>query len=164
LTVASDGPGKGSTFVLHLPLAAKSNRPPASHLHVRGELNGARVLAVDDEKDSLDFVTYLLDRAGAQVTAVSSAKEALLALGRKTFDLVISDIGLDDQDGLQLMREVRARGNLASKLPAIALTGYAARHDVHLVTAAGYQRHLAKPVDAAVLVKTARDLLTSKAG
>ena len=61
--------------------------------------------------------------------------------------------------GLDLMREIRARGHLASQLPAIALTGYAGRHDVHLVTAAGYQKHLAKPVDAATLLRTVSALV-----
>jgi PAS domain S-box-containing protein len=164
LTVSSEGQGSGSTFTLRLPLVARSARPPASDLHLNGALTGARVLAVDDERDSRDFLSYLLERAGAQVTAVGSAKEALSALAQSSFDLMISDIGLDDQDGLQLMREVRARGYSSLLLPAIALTGYAAKHDAHLVTAAGYQRHLAKPADAAVLINAALELLRKRLG
>lgn len=159
LRAASEGEGKGSTFTLRLPLTAKSTRPPAGDFRLQGGLAGVRVLAVDDERDNLDFVRYLLEQAGASVVGASSAEEALEALERETFELMVSDIGLQDQDGLHLMREVRARGHLAARLPAIALTGYAGRHDVHLVSAAGYQRHLAKPVDAATLIRTADELL-----
>jgi len=159
LGATSEGEGRGSTFTLRLPLTMKSARPPANTFRPKEELFGIRVLAVDDEEDNLDFVRYLLERAGAQVVGASSAEEALLALERGVYDLMVSDIGLQDQDGLHLMREVRARGYLPASLPAIALTGYAGRHDVHLVSAAGYQRHLAKPVDAATLVKVARDLV-----
>jgi PAS domain S-box-containing protein len=159
LGASSEGEGRGSVFTLRLPLTMKSARPPANTFRPHQELSGVRVLAVDDEEDNLDFVRYLLERAGAQVQGASSAEEALLALERNTYDLMVSDIGLQDTDGLHLMREVRARGHLPARLPAIALTGYAGRHDVHLVSAAGYQRHLAKPVDAATLVKAARDLV-----
>lgn len=159
LGATSEGEGRGSVFTLRLPLTMKSARPPASAFRPKEELFGVRVLAVDDEEDNLDFVRYLLEQAGAQVFGASSAEAALSALERGTYDLMVSDIGLQDQDGLHLMREVRARGHLAAKLPAIALTGYAGRHDVHLVSAAGYQRHLAKPVDAATLIKVARDLV-----
>jgi PAS domain S-box-containing protein len=160
LQAFSEGEGKGSTFTLRLPLTVKSARPPAGDYRLQGELAGVRVLAVDDEQDNLDLVCYLLEQAGATVISASSAEEALLALQQQGgIDLMVSDIGLQDQDGLHLMREVRARGHLPTRLPAIALTGYAGRHDVHLVSAAGYQRHLAKPVDAATLIKTASELL-----
>lgn len=154
LLAASEGEGCGSCFTLRLPVTNKSARPPALVFEPHGELHELRVLAVDDEQDNLELVRYLLESAGARVTVASSAEEALAALGRETFQLVVSDIGLQDQDGLDLMREVRARGHAAVDLPAIALTGYAGRHDVHLVSAAGYQKHLAKPVDATTLVRT----------
>lgn len=160
LTAASPGEGAGSVFTLRLPMAAKSARPPAQGFEPRGELEGVRILAIDDEQDNLELVTYLLGRAGAQVTGADSAERALQLLEEESFDLVISDIGLQDQDGLDLMREIRARGHSSSRLPAIALTGYAGRHDVHLVTAAGYQKHLAKPVDAGTLLRTVSSLVT----
>lgn len=162
LTASSQGEGKGSTFSLRLPLTAKSARPPVGDFRPQGELAGVRVLAVDDERDNLDLVAYLLEQAGASVVGASSAEEALQALDQGAFDLMVSDIGLQDQDGLHLMREVRARGHAASRLPSIALTGYAGRHDAHLVSAAGYQKHLPKPVDAATLVKVAKGLLRDR--
>lgn len=159
LCAASEGEGRGSVFTLRLPLTTKSARPAASVFEPHGELHGLRVLAVDDEHDNLELVRYLLESAGAQVTAADSAEAALAALDSGTFQLMISDIGLQDQDGLELMREVRARGHRAAELPAIALTGYAGRHDIRLVSAAGYQKHLAKPVDAANLLRTALGLV-----
>lgn len=159
LQAESPGEGRGSTFTLRLPVTSKSARPPAIAFAPRGELHDARILAVDDEADNLDLVRYLLESAGARVTTADSAEAALSELTRGTFDLMISDIGLQDQDGLDLMREVRARGFDAARLPALALTGYAGRHDVHLVSAAGYQKHLAKPVDAATLLRAAVALL-----
>ncbi|HEY6078548.1 MAG TPA: ATP-binding protein, partial [Polyangiaceae bacterium] len=133
LCAASEGEGRGSVFTLRLPLTTKSARPAASVFEPHGELHGLRVLAVDDEHDNLELVRYLLESAGAQVTAAGSAEAALAALDSGTFQLMISDIGLQDQDGLELMREVRARGHRAAELPAIALTGYAGRHDIRLV-------------------------------
>jgi CheY-like chemotaxis protein/anti-sigma regulatory factor (Ser/Thr protein kinase) len=159
LHAESEGEGRGSRFILRLPSAPKSTRPPAPPFEPQGELHGIHALAVDDEQDNLDLVRYLLESAGARVTAVSSAEEALAALSEGTFQLMISDIGLQDQDGLELMREVRARGYMPHRLPAIALTGYAGRHDVRLVAAAGYQKHLAKPVDAGNLLAAAVGLV-----
>lgn len=159
LTAGSEGEGKGSVFTLRLPISQKSARPATAEFQPRGELSGVTVLAVDDEQDNLELVRYLLETAGAVVVTADSAEGALRALESGTFQLMVSDIGLQDQDGLELMREVRARGHAAASLPAIALTGYAGRHDVHLVRAAGYQRHLAKPVDATHLVATAVALL-----
>jgi PAS domain S-box-containing protein len=162
LTALSEGEGKGSIFTLRLPLAAKSARPATGNFRLQGELGGTRILAVDDEEDNLELLRYLLEQAGACVVSVSSAEQALAALQGASYDLMVSDIGLPDQDGLHLMREVRARGYAAQQLPAIALTGYAGRHDVHLVSAAGYQKHLAKPVDAATLVRTASELVRQR--
>ncbi len=159
LTAASAGEGAGSVFTLRVPVAAKSARPPAQAFEPQGELEGVRILAVDDEQDNLELVSYLLERAGARVIGADSAERALQLLEQGSFDIMISDIGLQDQDGLDLMREIRARGHVAAKLPAVALTGYAGRHDVHLVSAAGYQKHLAKPVDAATLLKTISSLV-----
>jgi CheY-like chemotaxis protein len=108
---------------------------------------------VDDEVDTLDLTRYLLESAGAEVHTADGAPSALSLLGRQKFDLMVSDIGLPEQDGHALMREVRARGFGPSELPAVALTGYATSSDATLSTAAGYQMHMAKPVDAAELVR-----------
>jgi CheY-like chemotaxis protein len=134
----------------------------AASYELNQELRGIRILAVDDEEDNVELVRYMLETAGAEVSTADSAEKALELLETGKFDLMISDIGLPDQDGLHLMREVRARGFAESRLPAIALTGYAGNHDVRLVKAAGYQRHLAKPVDATDLLRAAVELVRAK--
>jgi CheY-like chemotaxis protein len=131
--------------------------PDAAHRD-RGALEGLSVLVVDDDGDNLDLARYLLECAGAQVTGVTTAGDALAVLEKGRFGLFVSDIGLPDQDGLELMREIRARGFGDDELPSIALTGYAGTHDARLIEAAGYQQHLAKPVDASSLVRAAEEL------
>ncbi len=158
LSAHSDGESKGAVFTVRLPRARKSVRPTQARYESDGSLEGVRVLVVDDDKDNLDITRYMLESAGCEVTTASSAEEALTALGGAEFALLVSDIGLPDQDGIELMREIRARGYDAQLLPAIALTGYAGVHDARLVTAAGYQRHLPKPVDASSLLRAASAL------
>lgn len=158
LTAASEGEGCGSTFVVRLPRASKGVAAPRHDFRVHGELSGIFALVVDDEQDNLDITRYLLEAAGCTVTTAASASHALASLAQGDYGLLVSDIGLPDQDGLELMREIRARGFGPERLPAIALTGYAGMHDARLVTAAGYQRHLPKPVDAATLVRTASEV------
>jgi PAS domain S-box-containing protein len=164
LLAESDGEGKGATFTVRLPRASQSVRPPRVPYRSGGQLEGLSVLLVDDDRDNLDLARYLLEGAGAHVTSAATAGEALAVLEGGKFSLVVSDIGLPDQDGLELMREIRARGFGADALPSIALTGYAGMHDARLVEAAGYQRHLAKPVDAQSLLRAAEELGQKTAG
>jgi PAS domain S-box-containing protein len=159
LVAASGGEGKGSVFTLSLPRPIKTvPPPPRARFQPRGELKGVVALLVDDDRDNLELTAYLLESAGCQVSTASSAAGALAILERGKFGLLVSDIGLPDKDGLELIREIRARGYDADELPAIALTGYAGLHDARLVTAAGYQRHLTKPLDAPTLLTTATAL------
>ena len=158
LTVSSDGEGRGSLFTVRLPRAMKSARPAGAPDAQKGQLVGIAALVVDDDRDNLELLTYLLETAGCEVTTAECAEDALTALGRADFGLIVSDIGLPDRDGLELLREIRARGYDAAKLPAIALTGYAGLHDARLVSAAGYQKHLAKPVDIPSLLASAEQL------
>jgi CheY-like chemotaxis protein len=140
------------------PQCATLSASPRARFQPRGELKGLHALVVDDDKDNLELTAYLLESAGCQVSTAFSAANALAALEHGKFGLVVSDIGLPDQDGLELMREIRARGYDASELPAIALTGYAGVQDANLVSAAGYQKHLAKPLDARSLLRAATEL------
>jgi CheY-like chemotaxis protein len=122
-------------------------------------LDGLRVLVVEDDDDSRSLVSMVLKQYGADVTAAASAAEALKALEGASTDVVISDIGMPDEDGYELMRKVRAlppqRGGLA---PAIALTGYATRKDRERALLAGYQMHVAKPVEPIALVAAVANL------
>lgn len=157
LRAESRGEGQGSVFILELPITTQlPTRPPEPGQ--AGELVGIVALVVDDEDDSLDLTRYLLERAGCMVVTAHSAGEALDHLAGREFGIIVSDIGLPLQDGLDLMREVRARGYDSRTLPAIALTGYAGTHDARLVAAAGYQKHLSKPMDARVLLQVVSEL------
>jgi len=126
-------------------------------------LSGIRVLAVDDDADARDLVVFLLEDCGATVTAVSNAADALAALTLSVPDLLLSDVGMPDTDGYMLLRQVRAlpadRGGL---VPAIALTAYAGEIDYRQALAAGFQRHLSKPLDPDKLLQAMVDLLVER--
>jgi signal transduction histidine kinase len=157
----SDGTGKGATFELVLPLRvpAAPSAPPAAMLPaVVPRLDGVRVLLVDDESDAREASRAVLESAGALVVAAGSVREALAALRAGTIvDLVVSDIAMPEEDGYTLMERARALGGETAMLPAIALTAYAGLEDQHRARAAGFLRHLAKPVvpsDLVVAVST----------
>ncbi|MGC4087691.1 MAG: ATP-binding protein [Polyangiaceae bacterium] len=159
----SEGLGHGSRFSVRLgPTVTPSFTQRGARTDER-ELAKIHVLLVDDECDTLDVTRYLLEGAGATVQTADSAAAALESIQSQSFDVVVSDIGLPQQDGFALMREVRARGFVAEKLPAIALTGYASSSDARRSTAAGFQMHLAKPVDAQALVRAIKTLWSKKA-
>jgi two-component system CheB/CheR fusion protein len=111
------------------------------------------VLIVDDNDDSLEVLREVLERAGALVTMASSGQEALDAIDKgTTFALIISDIGMPEIDGYAFLRRVRAN-DLMAKVPAIALTAYARASDAESARRAGFQEHLAKPVDEHLLLR-----------
>ena len=163
-TVKSDsaGEGKGATFTVRIPLmpvqpqTIPAPTPPDKSFN----FNGIRVLAVDDDADARDLVVFLLEDCGATVTAVSNAADALVALTVSVPDLLLSDIGMPDTDGYMLLRQVRAlpadRGGL---VPAIALTAYAGEIDYQQALAAGFQRHICKPLDPDKLVQAIWEVL-----
>jgi signal transduction histidine kinase/ActR/RegA family two-component response regulator len=159
----SPGPGRGATFTVDLPVRAvhierldnKVQLPlhdsPVMNLKdVR--LDGLRVLVVDDEADARRVLSKVLDEAGADVTSAGSVKEALLALTAKDPHVLLSDIAMPDQDGYDLIRQVRNLGHLAKDLPAVALTAFAHKDDRLRVLLAGFQVHVAKPIDPHELI------------
>ncbi len=124
----------------------------------RDNLQDVRVLVVDDDADSLEVLRLVLEAAGAKVTTTTSAREALDALETHgPFEIIVSDIGMPEMDGYSFMRSIRSRPSSAH-LPAIALTAYARSEDAELATRAGYQEHLAKPVDESRLVHAVKTL------
>ena len=156
----SEGLGKGATFTVELPLAAVEPRaaearvrsPAAAREPVGGPLpalDGLSILVVDDDADSLDMVANLLEKQGANVVVASTAAEALELAVVRRFDVIVSDIGMPGRDGYELMEDCRARG---VPTPAIALTAYVRSEDRAKALAAGYQRHVAKPIEAAQLL------------
>jgi signal transduction histidine kinase/ActR/RegA family two-component response regulator len=162
----SAGVGKGATFTVELPIL-ESPPPGATAREDLGDsrrgpempLRGLRVLAVDDDADTLEVVRLVLHDSGANVLVASSVGEALAALRHATVDVLISDLGMPGADGYDLIRQVRGleremRGQLT---PAVALTGYASDEDRARALTAGFQMYAAKPVDPAQLVElTAR--------
>ena len=115
-------------------------------------LDGVHVLIVEDDADSRNVLALLLQRLGALVEAVASAKEAYDRVSQRRPDVLVSDIGMPDEDGYSLIRRVRHVGR-RPRLPAIALTAYARKQDAEAAIGAGYDHHLPKPVAPADLIK-----------
>lgn len=158
----SPGEGQGATFTVKLPLMPS---PPPLNLHSTPSeaslnLQGIKILVVDDDTDTREFIAFMLSMYGADVTAVVRAKEALAALATYTPDILVSDIGMPEVDGYMLMRQLRALPTeLGGQIPAIALTAYAGEIDYQQAILAGFQRHVPKPVEPANLVKAIISLL-----
>jgi PAS domain S-box-containing protein len=162
--VKSPGENRGATFIVSLPISlvhheasssSRSTFQPADSLDTieLPRLDGVRVLIVDDEPDGLELAARLLLDQGAQTTTATTATVALELLSAKRFDILLSDIGMPEMDGYELMRHVRAldRGR-PSPIPAIALTAYARSEDRQRSLLAGYQMHISKPVDTRELI------------
>ncbi|HEX4499513.1 MAG TPA: response regulator [Thermoanaerobaculia bacterium] len=158
--VESAGEGQGATFIVRLPLRAELAEDALDRTAVGRSvfqapdlLAGVRVLVVEDETDTRELLVVALQQCGAEVTAFGSVPEALEELDRALPHVLLSDIGVPGEDGYSLIRKVRARGpGQGGDLPAAALTAYARAEDRQRALDAGYQTHLAKPVDPAELI------------
>jgi two-component system CheB/CheR fusion protein len=142
----SEGIGKGACFTVWLPLLDHGSQdlggaPGEAQL----DIAGLRVLLVDDVEDAVLVMKSLLDMYGADVTAATSARQALEILGQQEIDLLISDISMPDMDGYGLLREVRKMPRYAN-LPAVAVTGLAREQDIAMARQAGFSAHLGKPL------------------
>nr|WP_317616126.1 response regulator [Nostoc sp. 'Peltigera membranacea cyanobiont' 210A] len=155
------GEGQGAIFRVRLPLI-KKDLTPKQDINVAALnpspfpeiLAGIQILVVDDDNDTRDFHTFVLEQAGAMVTAVTSAKEALQILAKSEPDMLLSDIGMPEMDGYMLMRQVKAlQANQAKQILAIALTAYAGEINQQQALESGFQKHLSKPVEPEELVK-----------
>jgi PAS domain S-box-containing protein len=149
------GERQGATFTIRLPLLAvnpqtiQESEQPDSTL----DLSDLKILVVDDEVDSREFVTFALEEHRAVVKAVASAREALEALALEKPDLLLSDIGMPEMDGYTLIRQIRMMSpEQGGQIPAIALSAYASNTDSKQALAAGFQKHIAKPVEPAQLM------------
>jgi two-component system CheB/CheR fusion protein len=159
VTALSDGPGRGSEFVVRLPLAAtravQAGRvtPPAGHGAGASPL---RVLVVDDNVDAADALQYVLKLGGHDVTVAHDGPGALAAAAAAPPELVLLDIGLPGMDGYQVAARLREAGHDRAAL--IALSGYGQEEDLRRSRTAGFDHHLVKPVDGATLRKLIADL------
>jgi signal transduction histidine kinase/DNA-binding response OmpR family regulator len=157
VAAASDGPGKGALLTVMLPIAAEealADDVDAARLSIptasQPQLAGVHALVVEDDPDGNELITTILERYGARVTSVGTAAAAIDAIDAEQPDILVSDIGLPDADGIELIRMVRTR-HAAHAMPAIALTAYASRQDAAKAINAGFDAHVAKPVQPGTL-------------
>ncbi|HEY8414087.1 MAG TPA: ATP-binding protein, partial [Pyrinomonadaceae bacterium] len=166
IRAASRGEGEGATFTITLPLieaVAKKGEPVPRAVAAVAEnglagvsqlLSGVNVLLVDDDSDTLNVMATALAGRQANVTAVSSAGEAIQAIKQQRPDVLVSDIAMPDEDGYGLIQKVRLLENGESQsIPAVAITAYAKEEDRKRALASGFQIYLAKPVELTELVK-----------
>jgi CheY-like chemotaxis protein len=167
---ASGGVGAGTTFRVKLPLMIV--HPEAyqeQRLHPRSErggepisvpdLNGVRVIAVDDDRDALRLVREILEVTHADVLTADSAEQALALLERQAADVLVADLGMPKIDGFELIARVRrAIDPRVRDIPAAALTAYARSEDRTKALRAGFQLHLAKPIDPGELMAAVASL------
>jgi CheY-like chemotaxis protein len=165
-TASSPGEGQGATFIVQLPVSAVRRnplqigaRPSASQEAtvplVNADLSNPVVVVIDDDPDSLELIRRILSDGGATVIVAGSAAEGLALIERQQPDVLVSDIGMPQVDGYELMRKVRSfQARLGTRFPAIALTAYARTEDRTRALLAGFVAHVSKPVEAAELMAT----------
>ena len=169
----SRGDGQGASFCVTLPLlnapaaddgAGATTGELVNQPSRRGGLEGLRVLVVEDETDTRELIAFALIASGADVKTSARAVEALAMMKEWEADVLVSDIGMPEVDGYDFIREVRRReADTGGSLPAVALTAYAGVEDHRRAVAAGFQTHLAKPLDPAELVSVV-SALAGRAG
>ncbi|MEH2204326.1 MAG: ATP-binding protein [Nostoc sp.] len=160
----SEGEGKGAKFTVLLPLVEpqpeqliKKSKVKVDNLSI---LNGLQILVVDDNADTRELIAFILEQSGGQVRAVSSVGEALEALERLKPDVLVSDIGMPDEDGYSLIRKVRAQeAEQEEKILAVALTAFARDEERRLALQAGFQVHVSKPIEPEELVTVVANLV-----
>ncbi|HEX8342535.1 MAG TPA: ATP-binding protein [Tepidisphaeraceae bacterium] len=160
LTATSGGTGRGSSFVVRLPLApvGASAAPAPKPAATAASAGTLKLLLVEDHEDTARVLRRLLSMRGYDVRLAASATAAFAAAEAEAFDLVISDIGLPDGNGYDLMRRLRAKGFDAG----IAMTGYGREEDVAASRAAGFAAHVVKPVDLQQLVRTIQSVIAQR--
>ena len=167
---ASDGPGRGATFRLRLPISVAAAEPAAAaHAHPAApaittgslaiealpDLAGTTILVVEDDADAREMVAYLLRQRNADVVACGSVDDAMREFDRRPPDVLLSDIEMPQRDGFALIAAIRARpAEQGGDVPAAALTAYSRPEDRAASMMAGYDAHLSKPVDLHELIAT----------
>ena len=173
VSAASDGPGRGAVFSFALPLHAPTAVPhapdpgPSRDLDETEpsvfELRGCRVLLVDDEPDARDMAQAALNSLGAEVRVAGSGAEVLRLLATETCDVLVSDIGMPEMDGLMLIRQIRRTATVRN-LPAVALTAFAMESDRLAGLSAGFQAYVTKPISLRRLSEAVAQALAGEKG
>jgi signal transduction histidine kinase/CHASE1-domain containing sensor protein/ActR/RegA family two-component response regulator len=172
VSATSSGEGKGSTFTVELPVLAITkkqtfispkiiinNEVPAEYQRI---LDGLKIILVEDENDARELIATVLEEAGADVIPVANVAQALDTFQHNKPDILVSDIGMPQEDGYMLIRKVRALSSeQGGKTPALALTAFAGEEGKNQAINAGFQEHIAKPVEATELVKRIANLVKS---
>ncbi len=166
----SPGEGEGATFLIRLPIAGRvesypseAPQPPPAPSNETVSLDSLRLLLVEDEPDTLEYLQRLLEDHGGIVFTARSGPEALAIVGRERLEMIISDIGLPEMDGYDLIRQIRSQnGQSGYAIPAIALTAYARAEDRVRALEAGFDDHIAKPAEPASLLATVSSLAQAK--
>ncbi|MDZ8187819.1 MAG: response regulator [Nostoc sp. ChiSLP02] len=159
------GENQGATFVVKLPMiltdAVDSGKESDVIATDTSAFKDLKIVVVDDDPDSLELITFLLEQYGATVTAVSSATEVLEIVPKSQPDLLVSDIGMPEMDGYMLIRHIRSMGReQGGEILAIALTAYAGETNEQQAIEAGFQAHISKPIDPAQLIETIAGLMS----
>ena len=163
----SAGEGQGTSLIVQLPLTQTLGltpivaEPVPIPLPTISALARLQLLVVDDEIDILNLIKYILENAGATVTIVSSVREAMAALreSQGKYDVLLADIGMPEEDGFALIRQVRGlAAEIGGQIPAVAITAYVSDRERQLAIEAGFQVHLAKPIDPAQLIQVVANL------
>jgi CheY-like chemotaxis protein len=166
----SDGAGTGASFVVRLPLSKTTTLTPqvdsqgaVASADPVAALDGIRVIVVDDEADVRGAVAGLLERAGATVRAMESGDSIDVVMVEFRPDVLVLDIGMPGEDGYALIRRIRRLSKThGGDIPAISLTAHARDEDRRHAMALGFQAHLSKPVNVALLLTTIRQLTRSE--
>jgi PAS domain S-box-containing protein len=168
VSAKSAGKGTGANFVVALPLAAVRHEPSREHPGTDKNLppesfdvalDAVTVLVVDDEQDARELICQVLGQCGAVIISAASAAEGLALIQRHKPDVIVSDIGMPEKDGYQFIRELRRLpANAGGQTPAVALTAFARSEDRARAIMAGYQMHIAKPIEPHELLVTIASL------
>ncbi len=164
ISALSAGEGTGSTFIVKLPIAPMRSRPGAeddslpNEFERQPELVGLKILVVDDEQDTCEMLRFLLDSAGAITQTAKNAEDALEIIETWEPDILISDLGMPNVDGYELIKRIRTGASRHVKLPAVALTALTRVEDRVKALAAGYHMHVAKPVEPTELLTVVASL------
>src|SRR5215208_1839292 len=157
LKARSDGVGSGSTFTFMLELAPTGKVATETQEQKVHSLEGLDVLVVEDSADTLMLLSKIFEREGANVTTAASAAEALQSAVMKRPNIIVSDIGMPETDGYQLLEQLRVLPGL-SEVPAIAISGYASEEDRERALSVGYLALIPKPIDIDTLFTLIQDL------
>jgi CheY-like chemotaxis protein len=163
VVVQSAGEGRGSRFTLTLPLVPQAqlfaNVGDGAAATSCELANSCHALIVEDAPDTLEMLRVAFEVRGFRTSACATPEEALSVAATEHFDIIITDIGLPNIDGYELLHLLRSETPYLRDVPALALTGYAAQKDVDAALSAGFSAHLAKPFDPAMLAATVDALL-----